>query len=263
MYSSDTLALLRATERGSDLSAAAIYPASFASSSFMRQDAAGEPYLLHTNGKPNKIILFLHSWSGDLNQVKGIPEIYNIENSCIIAPNFGGYNNTAGALGSQDITDRIARVVSEVRYKTGLTRVYLVGGSGGGMASLLLLGRYPDLVHRASIWVPIYDLASLYATTSNQNLKTDMITVLGSAPTGADDARYLARSPRSCLQNFNGRPIVIINVGTSDLEVPKINGENARAAMLSAAPDADVRLVEWAMGHEFKALEAVKQLVLE
>ncbi|OWV94278.1 hypothetical protein ATY81_12575 [Rhizobium sp. R72] len=263
MYSAETLALLRASEKAGDAAAAAIYPSSFASVSYSRQDAAGEPYLLHTNGKPNKIILFLHSWSADLNQVKGFPEIVNIENSCIIAPNFGGYNNTAAALGSQDSTDRIARVVSEVRYKSGLTRVYLVGASGGGMASLLLLGRYPDIVHRASIWVPIYDLASLYAATSNQNLKTDMMTVLGSAPADPDDARYLARSPRSCLQNFNGRATVFINTGTNDLEVPKINGENARIAMLEAAPDADVRLIEWPMGHEFKALEAVKQLVLE
>lgn len=239
------------------------YPADMIFTSFAPTSVDGENYLMRTNGTPNKIILYLHSWSGDMSQVTLYPDLTSIKDAILIAPNFGGPNNTAGALGCQDTTDRIARVVSEVRHKTKLTRVYLVGASGGGMASLLLLGRYPDLVYRASIWVPIFDLASLYATTSNQDLKRDMVAALGSPPKYPDDPRYLARSPRCCLQKYNGRATVIINTGTNDTEVPKVNGENARDVMLAAAPGANVNLIEWPMGHEFKPLDAVRQLVLE
>jgi pimeloyl-ACP methyl ester carboxylesterase len=259
--------ILAATQKASDNAAAASYPFSMLSSTWVTANAAGEPYIWMTNGKPNKIVLYLHSWAGDYTQIE-IPsvgaDLMAIQNAIIVAPNFGGANNTAGALGSQDSTDRINTVIQEIRYKTNLTRVYLVGPSGGGMAALLLLGRYPNLVYRASIWVPIYDLAKLYTETSNNDLKTDMNTVLGSAPTGPDDARYLARSPRSVLQNFNGSATkVIINVGTNDTEVPKHNGYDAKAAMLAACPTADVSVIEWPMGHEFHGADAVKQLVLE
>lgn len=263
MYAFDPLAQIRAAEKAADNAAAAKYPSDMLFPAFDSASANGETYLMKTNGTPNKIILYLHSWSGDLAQVQLYSDLANIRDAILVAPNFGGPNNTAGALGCQDSTDRIARVVQEVRYKTKLTRVYLVGPSGGGMASLLLLGRYPELVYRASIWVPIFDLAALYATTSNQQLKNDMITVIGSAPTGPDDPRYLARSPRSCLQNFNGRATVFINTGNNDTEVPKVNGVNACSMMETACPGADIRYVEWNMGHEFKPLDAVKQLILE
>jgi pimeloyl-ACP methyl ester carboxylesterase len=259
--------LLKAVEKASDNAAAASYPSDMLCSTWQTGNAAGEPYRWTTTGpgKPNKIVLYLHSWTGDKDQVLAFPDLLTIRNAIIIAPNFGGQNNTPGALGSQDSTDRIATVVKEIRYKTNLSRVFAIGPSGGGLALLLLLGRYPSLVYRASIWVPIYDLAALHSETSNNDLKTDMVTVLGSAPTGPDDPRYLDRSPRSALPNFNGSASkIIINVGALDTEVPKHNGYDARDAMLAASPGADVSVIEWpTMGHEFHALDAVKQLVLE
>ncbi|MCJ7996049.1 alpha/beta fold hydrolase [Rhizobium cremeum] len=259
--------LLASVQRASDNAAAATYPSDMLSSTWQAGDAAGEPYRWMTTGpgKPTRIVLYLHSWSGDEDQVTLFPDLLSIRNAIIIAPNFGGPNNTTDALGSPDSTDRIARVVKEIRYKTGLTRIYLIGASGGGMAALLLLGRYPDVVYRASIWVPIYDLAALYGETSNNDLKADMVTVLGSAPTDPDDTRYLGRSPRSALPDFNGSASkIIINVGALDTEVPKHHGYEAQAAMLAASPSADVTVIEWAtMGHEFRALEAVKQIALE
>ncbi|WP_414901210.1 alpha/beta hydrolase family protein [Rhizobium cremeum] len=259
--------ILASIQRASDNAAAATYPSDMLSSTWQVGDAAGEPYRWITTGpgKPTKILLYLHSWSGDKDQAALFPDLLSIRNAVIIAPDFGGPNNTPGALGSPDSTDRIMRVIREIRYKTGLTRVYLIGASGGGMAALLLLGRYPDVVYRASIWVPIYDLAALYGETSNNDLKADMVAVLGSAPTDPDDMRYLARSPRSALPDYNGSASkIIINVGALDTEVPKHHGYDARAAMLAASPDADVAIIEWpTMGHEFRGLDALKQLILE
>lgn len=258
--------LLSAIQKASDNAAAASFPASMLSSAWATGNAAGEPYMWQTTGKPNKIVLYLHSWGGDYTQVSA-PSIGNdlltIQNAIIVSPNFGGVNNTPAALGSQDSTSRIAAVIQEIRYKTNLTRVYVVGPSGGGLAALLLIGRYPDLVYRASIWVPIYDLAALYGETSNATLKTDMVSAIGSAPVG-DDARYLIRSPRSALQNFPGTNAkIIINVGSTDTEVPKHQGYDAVAAIKAASPKTDISIIEWNMGHEYHGLDAVKQLILE
>ncbi|TCR66934.1 prolyl oligopeptidase family serine peptidase [Rhizobium sp. BK376] len=258
--------ILMATEKASDNAAAAVYPSSMLSSTWVTGNAAGEPYVYMTTGKPNKIILYLHSWTADMTQIETpfASDLLNIQNAIFVAPNFNGPNNTPAALGSQDTSDRINTVIEEIRYKTNLTRVYLVGTSGGGMASLLLLGRYPNLVYRASIWSPCYDLATAYGETADPSLKADMIAAIGSAPTGPDDPRYLGRSPRSVLQNFNGSTTkVIINVGTKDTTFPKHNGYDAMNAMLAASPGADVSVVEWPMGHEFHAIDVLKQLVLE
>lgn len=267
IYSSATVAIIKAVERGSDMAASAVFPAPMLSNSWQSYDAAGEPYIMKTNGaKPNKILIFTHSWSSDLNQAKSpyYVDLMNMENAVVVSPNFGGPNNTSGAMGSLDSTDRIARVITEVKYKTGLSRVYVAAFSGGGLAAWNLLGRRPDLgIHRMSIWSGIYDLASVFSATSNQELKSDMVTVLGSAPADPDDVRYLDRSPRSCIQNFDGRPTVFVNVGRNDTEVPMQQGKNAAAAMVSACPGADVRVQEWDMAHDFKPFEALKQLVLE
>ena len=132
------------------------------------------------------------------------------------------------------------------------------------MESLLLIGRYPNLVYRASIWLPCYDLVVCYNETSDPSLKADMITVIGSAPTGPNDPRYLARSPRSVLQNFNGSSSkIIINVGSADTTFPPHNGYDAQAAMLAASPGSDVTVILGAYGHAFGDATALQQLILE
>jgi pimeloyl-ACP methyl ester carboxylesterase len=259
--------LMTATLKASDNAAAAAYPSSMLSAGvWTTGNAAGEPYVYQTFGKPNKIILYLHSWSGDMTQIETpfATGLLAVQNAIIVAPNFNGPNNTAAALGSTDTTDRINSVVTEIRYKTGLSRIYLVGASGGGMESLLLIGRYPNLVYRASIWLPCYDLIVCYNETSDTSLKADMITAIGSAPTGPTDSRYLARSPRSVLQNFNGSSSkIIINVGSADTTFPPHNGYDAQAAMLAASPGADVTVIQGSYGHVFGDTTALQQLILE
>lgn len=256
--------LISAIRTASDNAASARFPSSLISTGFVEYNAAGEPYLMRCTGVPNKIVLYLHSWSGNRDQVTTTGDLLAVADACIVSPQFNGPNNTSAALGSTDSTARIALALSEVRYKTSLRRVYLVGYSGGAMAGLLLMGRYPDLIHRASLWVPIYDLASLYATTSDNSLKTDMVAAIGHAPSGSTDADYLARSPKSALPNMIGSPVIIINAGANDTVTPSAQAEAAVDAIEAAEPDAKVTLITWpSMGHEFKPLDALKQLVLE
>src|SRR5882672_10159299 len=62
-----------------------------------------EPYYLHCTERPNKLIVFAHSWSADYTQVAmALSAAGTLVNVCIIAPNFGGPNNTPNALASPD-----------------------------------------------------------------------------------------------------------------------------------------------------------------
>lgn len=213
----------------------------------------------------NKLILFLHTWSTDKNQITSMPEFLSIDRACIIAPNFNGPNNTPVALGSDDTLERINIVVQEMMYKTGLSRLYIVAASGGTLAAMNYMGKYPGKAHRASLWLPIYDLALLYSGTSDTTLKTDMVSAIGAAPTGPNDQAYFVRSPSSRLPTSYGPTEVFLNVGLSDTVSPPIHGQLARDVMIGLN-GYTVNYKEWSIGHIFDApqrVEAVKQLILE
>lgn len=256
---------LSQSRKASDMAASAVFPAGLVSATYLTGDAGGEPYYLKCAANSNKLVLYLHTWGTTYTQVASFPEIGGIDRACIVSPNFNGPNSTPNALGSNDAIDRIARVVSEVQYKTGLSRIYLVAASGGTLAAMNYMGRYPGKVHRASLWLPIHDLALMYSHTSDNGLKADMVSAMGAAPTGLGDPAYLARSPNSWLASAVGPTTVFLNVGTNDTVTPKVHGENARD-QLQARPDMSVTYREWPIGHQFDAAqrsEAVQQLVLE
>ncbi len=257
----DTIAQCR---KASDMAASCVFPASMVSATYQQGSAAGEPYLIKCTAQANRIYLYLHSWSGDMNQVLTFPELGALDRACVIAPNFNGPNTTAQAMGSDDSLARIDTVVKEVMYKTGLSRIYLVGHSGGSMAAMNYLGKYPGKVHLASLWLPIWDLASLYATTQDQQLKDNMLAVIGHAPAHDNDPDYLARSPRARLVGAYGPTTVYLNVGATDISSPPAQAQGARDQL--QAQGFGVVYKEWPMGHQFdqpQRYEAIKQLILE
>jgi poly(3-hydroxybutyrate) depolymerase len=71
-------------------------------------------------------------------------------------------------------------------------RIYAIGGSMGGMESLLLLGRYPDLLAGVAAFDSPADMATRYAQpTANKDLMT---REFGGTPDEVPDA-YAERSP--------------------------------------------------------------------
>lgn len=260
--------LLIAIRKASDMAAAASMPPALVTSDFVEYNASGEPYRMKCQPQANKIILYLHPWASDYTSVgPNFPELSSaMSRACIVSPNFNGDNSNANALGSDESIDRIDLAVKEAQAKTGLTRIYITAASGGTMAALSYMGRYPGKVYMASLWLVIHDLASLYNTTSDQLLRTDMLHAIGHPPNGPDDPDYLARSPRSRLPGIAGVARIYLNYGTLDTNTPAAQAVAAKAQINSVAPDIDVKLIAWPINHSFVGQsrnEALKQLLLE
>ncbi|WP_442483299.1 alpha/beta hydrolase family protein [Aeoliella sp. SH292] len=109
------------------------------------------------------LLVGLHTWSGGYDQAGGevVYARWCLEyNWHFIHPHFRGPNWTPQACGSDFV---VQDILDAVRYakrhcKVDSDRVYLVGVSGGGHASLLMAGRAPDVWAGVSAWVPIADL---------------------------------------------------------------------------------------------------------
>ena len=165
------------------------------------------------------LIVFLHSWSGGFEQ--GPPWIDQAKKLgwVLVAPDFRGMNNRpeacASDLASQDILDAVAFARHDARVDA--SRIYLVGGSGGGHMSLVMAARAPDLWAGVSAWVPISDLAAWHAEskTRKNNYAKMLEQCCGGAPGPTTEAAYRHRSPLFHLAAAKGVPLDI-NAGIHD-----------------------------------------------
>ncbi|MBT5061268.1 MAG: prolyl oligopeptidase family serine peptidase [Verrucomicrobia bacterium] len=169
------------------------------------------------------LLVALHSWSGNYLQASG--EMYlkqaKERNWHFIHPDFRGINQrpeaTCSDLVVSDILDAVefARTVANVDTR----RIYLVGASGGGMASLMLAAKAPQIWAGVSSWVPISDLLRWHAETLTRELKyTAMIEAsCGGKPHqhAAIDFQYWNRSPIHFLTNAK-KVRLDINAGIMD-----------------------------------------------
>lgn len=253
-------------QRANDNAAKGYFPSSLLSSTY-QSDAAGAAYYYRkASGQPDKIIVYLHTWSGDKTElVSNYPNVSAFTNTVVVAPDFGGANNDTYAQSDAAI-DEIKTVIDEIKYKTGLSRVYLLGVSGGATTALNFMGRYPGVVTRASIWFPVYNLAQWYLDLpSNDPIRTNLSTIFGHAPANSSDADYLDRSPKNRLVGLYGPTKIFINTATSDTNSPPAYGVAAKDKIIAECPDCTVIYKEWSGGHDFTThdMDAMKQLVLE
>ena len=165
------------------------------------------------------LLVFLHSWSGSIEQGPMLVGLAKQRGWVMIAPAFRGINNhpeaCASDLASQDIIDAVEYAKAHARIDTN--RIYLVGGSGGGHMSLVMAARAPDLWAGVSAWVPISDLTAWHAESSaRKNNYAKMIEqCCGGKPGPATEAQYRHRSPLFHLAAAKGVPLDI-NTGIHD-----------------------------------------------
>ena len=194
------------------------------------------------------LVVFLHSWSGGFEQ--GPPWIAQAKKLgwVLVAPDFRGPNSRpeacASDLASQDILDAVAYARRDARIDP--TRIYLIGGSGGGHMSLVMAARAPDLWAGVSAWVPISDLAAWHAESSaRKNNYAKMIEQsCGGAPGPMTEAEYRHRSPLFHLAAAKGVPLDI-NTGIHDGHTGSVPvSHSLRAFNVLAAPDKQVSAEE-------------------
>ena len=110
------------------------------------------------------LIVGLHTWSADYRQVGHYQTALNYARAngwAMVGPNFRGPNKTPPACGGepavQDIVDAIEYAKAHVKIDP--KRIYIIGGSGGGHMTLLMLGRHPEIFAGGAAFCPITDVA--------------------------------------------------------------------------------------------------------
>ena len=114
------------------------------------------------------LVVGLHTWSGTWANVNSYEPSYAYAKAhewAMVGPNFRGRNDHPEACGGeaavQDIVDAVEYAKRTV--KIDATRVYIIGGSGGGHMTLLMAGRHPEIWAGCVAFCPITDLARWHA----------------------------------------------------------------------------------------------------
>ena len=160
-----------------------------------------------TNAVP--LIVGLHTWSFDYtatSHYKTVLDYARKHGWAMLGPNFRGPNKTPPACGGdpavQDIVDAVNYAKAHV--KIDAARVYIVGGSGGGHMTLLMLGRHPEVFTAGAAFCPITDLARWHADSlldhpgRGKNYAKMLEGACGGTPAEKPD-EYARRSPLTWL----------------------------------------------------------------
>ena len=158
---------------------------------------------------PTPLLVGIHTWSADYRQmVEQFAPLCAQYGWLLVLPHFRGPNLDSNPCCTEASASLLAQrdVLDAVRYMQGAftlddTRLYLLGGSGGGHMSLMMAGKYPDLWAGVSAWCPVTDLRDWYE--QGNTYAPHVAACCGGAPgdSPAVDFEYLRRSPRTFLIN--------------------------------------------------------------
>ncbi len=222
-------------------------------------DGSRQPALYYDSGSDweKPLLVALHSWSGNYHQKSSIPyAAWAVDKDWVfIHPDYRGAFVNPKATGSefavQDIVDAVDYARRNARIDNN--RVYLIGFSGGGMVSLLMAGRHPELWTAVAAWVPIYDLNEWYRhvfKVCNHHYVSQIAKSCGAPPLrGSPEERECEkRSPSKYLDNARGKPLrIYIAHGVQDDVVPPsdaIKAYNSLANPEDRIAESDIAAVD-------------------
>ncbi len=162
--------------------------------------------------KKKPLLVALHTWSGNYRQGGGA----GYARWCIkkgwafIHPDFRGPNRRPQAMGSELVVKDILSAVKYARKKARIDerRIYLIGGSGGGYAALLMAGRAPELWAGVSAWAAISDIRAWYFECRKagrgyfKNIRNAVQGVPGQSAKADEECKK--RSALTCLKRARG-----------------------------------------------------------
>jgi dipeptidyl aminopeptidase/acylaminoacyl peptidase len=173
--------------------------------------------------KPRPLLIGLHTWSGDYQQVtnSSLYAQWCVEHDWVfLHPDFRGPNIRPEAAGSELVIGDITSII-EFAHKHAvidISRIYLVGASGGGHVALLFAGRLPNIWAAVSAWVPISDIGAWYHQCRERNLgyADDIVKSCGGIPSpgSAAEIQCSSRSPLTYLAN--AQMPIDLNAGIHD-----------------------------------------------
>lgn len=188
-------------------------------------DNTDQPAMYYDSGSKNKrpLLVALHTWSGNYKQTGSVPYAkWCIEHDWIlIHPDFRGPNRRPEAMGSELAVRDILSAVEYARDNAAVdeSRIYLVGVSGGGYASLLMAGRAPEIWAGVSAWVPINDIKAWHeeCTVAKRKYAKDIENAGGGAPTPGSKAEEECRKRSAATYLPHARKVRLdINAGIHD-----------------------------------------------
>jgi len=134
--------------------------------------------------EPKPLIVSLHTWSGDYTQKDDLAELCKQKGLNYIHPNFRGANKTVSACCSElalsDIDDAITYAISN--SNVDINRIYVIGVSGGGYATLSTFMKSKHKIKKFSAWASITDLIAWHNESKlrKNNYATNILDCTGS-----------------------------------------------------------------------------------
>ncbi len=172
----------------------------------------------HASRSPNPqpLVVSLHTWSGNFEQADPLAGLCLEKDLNYIHPDFRGPNKSVQACCSElaltDLDESIDYAMEQAKLRP--SRIYIIGVSGGGYATLCMLMKSRHRVDKFSAWVPISDLSAWYRESRirGNRYAEDILDCTGSPGGQLDTARAKARSPlywNTPTEKFPGTEVII------------------------------------------------------
>jgi esterase/lipase len=149
--------------------------------------------------KPRPLIVSLHTWSGDYQQMDQLAELCEAEDLNYIHPDFRGPNFTQDACCSEfalsDIDASITYAIENSKVDT--TKIYVIGVSGGGYATLGTFMKSKHRIKKFSAWASISSLVAWYneSRIRGNNYAANILACTGSKKGSLDKNLAQLKSP--------------------------------------------------------------------
>jgi hypothetical protein len=143
-------------------------------------------YYKSNNKNPQPLIVQLHSWSYPADSLKtiGLDSIAKNKNYNYIFPDFRGVNNHFKACCSDFVIADIDEAIDWAlkNMKVDKNRIYVIGYSGGGYATLAMYMKSRHNISGFSAWASISDLVAWYGESIERKNKyaTEIVNCIGS-----------------------------------------------------------------------------------